>query len=122
MCGIVVMMVLESTTPCSGVMVFQHRSCLAIPPGGILVISVGSLGGVWKGGEGTRLTIVRRYLQRCHVSNNATAAAAVAAEDILLKFRDLNSSASVMFTLELETRRSSATSIGQCRVQSGSVC
>lgn len=29
--GIVVMMVLESTTPCSGVMVFQHRSCLAIP-------------------------------------------------------------------------------------------
>lgn len=100
--GIVVMMVLESTTPCSGLMVFQHRSCLAIPPDSILVMSVGSLGGLWKDGEGTRLTIVRRYLQRCHVSNNATAPApaAVAAADSLLKFRDLNSSASVMFALE----------------------
>lgn len=73
---------------------------LGDPPEGIVVLSVGSLGGVWKGGEGTRLTIVRRYLQRCHVSNNATAPAAVAAADILLKFRDLNSSASVMFALE----------------------
>lgn len=29
-----------------------------------------------KGGEGMRLTIGRRYLQRCHVSNNVTAPAA----------------------------------------------